>query len=74
MTQEEVFSRIEEISSTARVNYIDAVIHFCSETGFEVESVAEMIKKNPRFRSKIKNVASSLRLLAEDRKGSRLPI
>lgn len=71
MTPEEIFSRIEEIAVRANINYIDATIHFCSVSGLEIESVAELIKRNPKLRSKVKNLASSMRLLKGGRK---LPI
>ncbi len=64
---------IEKLKKTKSINYIDAVILFCENHGYEIESIAMIIKKDPVLISKIKNEAELSNLL-KNSKRSRLPI
>ena len=37
---------IEEIVEAKRMEYLDAVLYYCQHTGLEIETAAELIKKN----------------------------
>lgn len=63
-TKEEIteFSlKIEEIVWNKDVSYMDAIILYCEETGFEVELAAKLI--SGALKSKIKVEAESLHFL-----------
>lgn len=64
---------IENLKKTKGIDYIDAVVLFCEKHGYEIESIALLIKKDPVLISKIKNEAELSNLL-KNSKRSRLPI
>jgi Phage late-transcription coactivator len=66
-------NEIEKIKNNKGTNYIDSVVMFCEQNGYEVESVALLIKKDPVLTAKIKNEAEISNLL-KSKRGSRLPI
>lgn len=66
-------NEIEEICWMKDIPYIDAVVMWCEEHRYEVESAAMLIKKDPVLRAKIKAEAETTNML-KTKKGSRLPI
>lgn len=73
-TKEEIadFSmKIEEIVWMKDVSYMDAIIMYCEETGFEVELAAKLI--SGVLKSKIKIEAESLHFLPKSNT-AKLPI
>ena len=61
---------IDRFVSERRINHIEAIIEYCSETGLEAEVAATLINLN--LKSKIELLASDLNMLKV--KKSRLPI
>ena len=61
---------IDKFVSERRINHIEAIIEYCSETGLEAEVAATLINLN--LKSKIELLASDLNMLKV--KKSRLPI
>jgi hypothetical protein len=53
--------KIEEIVEDKDVSYMDAVLIFCEETGFEIEMAAKLISSS--LKSKIKIEAEDLHFL-----------
>lgn len=73
-TKEEItdFSmKIEEIVWMKDVSYMDAIILYCEETGFEIELTAKLISGS--LKSKIKLEAEELHFLPKSNT-ARLPI
>lgn len=64
---------IEKLKISKNMNYIDAVVLFCERHGYEIESVALLIKKDPVLSAKIRNEAEISNLL-KNKGGNRLPI
>jgi len=62
---------IEKLCRDKKIEYIDAVIYWCEKNKVEVEMVANIIKKDPVFKSKIQVEAENLNIL---KKSARLPI
>ena len=60
---------IEEIVSEKNISYIDAIVHHCEQTGFELELAASLLTAS--IKSKISDEAHSLNMI---KKVSRLPI
>jgi hypothetical protein len=53
---------IEElVKNNENMNYIDAIVHYCEENGFEVDSVAKLISKP--LKEKLKCDAVNLNFL-----------
>jgi hypothetical protein len=62
---------IEKMCRVKKIDYIDAVVHWCEVNKVEIESVASIIKKDPVFKSKIQQEAENLNIL---KSGAKLPI
>ena len=60
---------IEQLSVEKRMGLMDAICHYCKESGLEVEISATLI--SPVLKSKIREEAESLNLI---KKTSKLPI
>jgi len=61
---------IDALVANTDLNYIEAIVQYCKETGLEIEVAASLVNSN--LKSKLANNAMDLNLLKE--KGSRLPI
>jgi len=71
-TREEMknFAReIDTLVTSTDLNYFEAIIEYCNQTGMEVEVAATLINNN--LKSKIENDAQDLNLLPRT---ARLPI
>lgn len=71
-TREEMKSfakEIENLVATTDLNYIEAIVEYCNQTGMEIEVASTLINNN--LKSKIENDAQDLNLLP---KTARLPI
>jgi hypothetical protein len=62
--------QIESIVKTKRVSYMEAVEVWCNINGKEITAGAELVKKSPIIKEKIKTEAEDLNLLP---KTTRLP-
>lgn len=45
---------IEEIVEAKRMEYLDAVLYYCQHTGLEIETAAELIKKNAKLKARVR--------------------
>ena len=61
---------IEALVANTDLNYIEAIVQYCKDTGLEIEVAASLVNSN--LKSKLTADAMDLNLLKE--KGSRLPI
>ncbi len=62
---------IETLVVDKKMEYIDAVVLYCEKNNMEIETAAQLIKQNQRFKAKIRNEAESLHYLP---KTSKLPV
>ena len=60
---------IDGLVANTDLNYIEAIVQYCKETGLEIEVAATLVNSN--LKSKLANDAMDLNLLKD--KGSRLP-
>lgn len=51
--------KIEMISKEKRLDYMDAVLWYCSNSGLEIETAAELIRKNAKIKARIKQDAEN---------------
>jgi hypothetical protein len=61
---------IDGMVANTDLNYIEAIVEYCKNTGLEIEVAASLVNSN--LKSKLANDALDLNLLKE--KGNRLPI
>jgi hypothetical protein len=54
---------IQTLVDTHQIDYIDACILYCEQTGLEIEYVGEIIEKNQVLRAKIEKEAEELNFL-----------
>ena len=54
---------IETLVNEKRMEYIEAVVFYCDKTGMEIETAAQLIKQNQKFKAKIRTEAEDLHFL-----------
>ena len=64
-------SEIETLVVDKKMEYIDAVVYYCEQNNMEIETAAQLIKQNQKFKDKLRNEPESLPFLP---KTSKLPI
>jgi hypothetical protein len=62
---------IDKLVDENKMEYIDAVIHFCTLNDIEIETAASLIKGSAKMKAKIQLEAEELNYLP---KSSRLPL
>lgn len=67
----EFLKEIEILVDEKKMEYIDAVVYYCDKNNMEIETAAQLIKQNQRFKAKIRTEAESLHFLP---KTSKLPL
>jgi len=63
LQHEEFLSEIHNIAKKPDSNYIDAIVNYAEQHGIEIESLAEVIRKNPNLRSRVQDEAEELFML-----------
>lgn len=56
---QDFLEKIEEIAAAKRMETLDAVLYYCAQTGLEIETSAELIKKNAKMKAKVRVDAES---------------
>ena len=67
----EFINEIESLVRTSKIEYIDAVIHYCEKNNLEIETAAALIKSSSKIKAKIQNEAEEMNYLP---KSAKLPI
>lgn len=62
---------VRKLIEEKKMEYIDAVVHWCELNNLEVEYAAGLIKRDPYIMSRIQMEAEDLNYL---KKGARLPL
>ena len=70
-TLQNVAQDIEQIVTTKKCGYIEAITIYCEHHKIEIETVAPLIKKNSTIKARLQLEGESLNLLPKSRK---LPI
>lgn len=63
--------QIESIVRDHSLSYMEAVLHWCEERGYEADAGGDMVKKYPSIKSKIEREAQDLNFI---KKRARLPL
>jgi hypothetical protein len=71
MTNEKFIKDIEVLVVKYKLDYMDAVVHYCEKNNVEIEAAASIIKNNIRIRSKIQSECEDLNYLP---KRAKLPL
>lgn len=70
-TPTEFLQEIETLVKDKKMEYIDAVIHYCNEQGIELETAASLIKSSMVMKAKIQDEAENLGYL---QRSAKLPL
>jgi hypothetical protein len=62
---------IENIVKVSKINYIDAIVHYCEENNVEVETISKLVSKP--LKEKLKNDAIQLNFLKKTTR-AKLPL
>jgi hypothetical protein len=62
---------IESIVKISKINYIDAIVHYCEENNIEVETISKLVSKP--LKEKLKNDAIQLNFLKKTTR-AKLPL
>lgn len=68
---QDFIEKIEQIVQEKKIEYLDAVMYYCDKTGLEVETAAELIKKNAKMKARVRQDAESAGYFP---KSAKLPI
>jgi hypothetical protein len=71
ISSDRFYKEIEKLVKNHKLNYIDAVVHYCEKNEIEIEAAASMIKSNMRIKSQVQTEGEDLRFLPRTAK---LPI
>lgn len=63
--------QIEKLVVDLKLEYIDAVMYYCEKNNMEIETAAQLIKQNQKFKARIRSEAEALHYLP---KTAKLPI
>ena len=75
MTDEVFAYAIENIKNSKGISYIDAVLLWCEDNDYEVETAANLVKSDPVLKLKIAYEAESAHLLkSQANTGNTLPL
>lgn len=58
----EMLDRVEELVRVSKLSYLDAIVHLHEKQGVDLVAVAEIIKKNPKMKAKLKAEGAKLNL------------
>lgn len=50
---------IEQIAEEKRMETLDAVLYYCAQTGLEIETAAELIRKNAKMKARVRQDAEN---------------
>lgn len=67
-TPSDFMLEIDRIAEENRINYIDAVIHFCEKNGIEIETAAALIKGSAKMKAKVQLDAEEQNYLPKTRR------
>lgn len=71
LTIEKFIQDIENLVSKHGLDYMDAIVHYCSENNVEIETAASIIKVNAKMKAKLQSEGEALNFLP---KRARLPL
>lgn len=71
LTTERFIKDIETLVTKYKLDYMDAVVHYCEKNNIEIEAAAAIIRNNIRIKSKLQAECEELNFLP---KRAKLPV
>ena len=50
---------IERIAEEKRIEHLDAILYYCAQTGLEIETAAELVRKNAKMKARVRQDAEN---------------
>lgn len=50
---------IERIAEEKRIEHLDAILYYCQHTGLEIETAAELVRKNAKMKARVRQDAEN---------------
>jgi len=63
LTTEKFLREIELLVSKHKLEYMDAIVHFCEINSVEIETVASLVRGNARIKAKLQSECEALNYL-----------
>ena len=71
VTKQKFIADILELVEKKRLDYMDAIVHYCEVNKIDIETAAALVKDSQKIKSKIQEEAEALNFLP---KGAKLPV
>ena len=71
VTKQKFIADILELVEKKRLDYMDAIVHYCEVNKIDIETAAALVKDSQKIKSKIQEEAEALNYLP---KGAKLPV
>jgi len=71
LTTEKFLREIELLVSKHRLEYMEAIVHYCEYNNVEIETVASLVRNNARIKAKLQSECEALNYLP---KRAKLPV
>lgn len=68
---QDFIQKIERIVEEKKIETLEAVLYYCEVTGLEIETAAELIRKNAKIKARVRNDAENAGYFP---KSAKLPI
>lgn len=68
---QDFIQKIEQLAEERKLEYMDAVIYYCEHTGLEIETAADLIRKNAKIKARVRQDAENAGYFP---KSAKLPI
>jgi len=68
---QDFLQKIERIAEEKRIEPLEAILYYCETTGLEIETAAELIRKNAKMKARVRQDAENLGYFP---KSAKLPI
>ena len=56
---QDFLQKIDEIVIEKKIEYLEAVLYYCEKTGLEVETAAQLIRRNAKMKARVRLDAES---------------
>lgn len=63
-----ISKQIEELKTSKKVNYLEAIMLWCKQNDIETEEIAHLIKKDPELKAKLQMESEGNHLLKSSKK------
>ena len=56
---QDFLQKIDDLVVEKKIEYLEAVLYYCEHTGLEIETAAQLIRRNAKMKARVRNDAES---------------